>query len=51
MNMRACLASVFSFLTSLASMGAAQAEDVGVFYRSRAVDMIIGFTPGGGYDL
>lgn len=38
-------------LSLLLSLSAARADDVADFYRGRQVDLIVGFGPGGGYDV
>lgn len=41
----------FAVFMLLALCGSARADEVESFYRGRSVDMIIGFSAGGGYDL
>ncbi|MBX9741368.1 MAG: hypothetical protein K2X62_14935 [Beijerinckiaceae bacterium] len=49
---RRALSSFFlSALASLACHGAAAADPVADFYKGKTVNFIVGFAPGGGYDL
>ncbi len=45
---RVTIALVFS---SAALLTSAQAQDVASFYKGKTVNVVIGFSPGGGYDL
>lgn len=47
--MRVCLAALFSLL--LAPLAGASAQTVESFYAGRTLDLIVGFPPGGNYDL
>jgi tripartite-type tricarboxylate transporter receptor subunit TctC len=40
-----------TFLIAIMSSFQSQADDVENFYRGKTIDLVIGFTPGGGYDL
>jgi len=42
----ACLIAAFSLLP-----GSAMADPVADFYRGKTINMLVGFPPGGGYDL
>lgn len=46
---RAAVALAMAALTALA--GAAQAETVADFYKGKQLRLVIGYTPGGGYDI
>jgi tripartite-type tricarboxylate transporter receptor subunit TctC len=39
------------FLSLVLSLAAARADEVADFYRGRQIDLIVGFGPGGGYDV
>jgi tripartite-type tricarboxylate transporter receptor subunit TctC len=47
--MRAFILAILLALSDFTAV--ARADDVEAFYRGRPIDMIIGFSPGGGYDL
>lgn len=47
--LRAAVALAMAALTALA--GAAQAETVADFYKGKQLRLVIGYTPGGGYDI
>ena len=38
-------------LALLLGLSAARADDVAAFYRGRQIDLIVGYGPGGGYDI
>jgi tripartite-type tricarboxylate transporter receptor subunit TctC len=44
---RLCMA----LTVSLAAIGTARAQSVEEFYRGKTINLLVGFTPGGGYDL
>src|SRR5262249_61556423 len=44
-------AAALTMLASLVALGAAFADAVGDFYKGRAVDLYIGYSVGGAYDL
>jgi len=44
-------AAALAMLVSLVALGAAFADAVGDFYKGRAVDLYIGYSVGGAYDL
>src|ERR1700739_4400694 len=43
--------TALAMLVSLVALGAAAADAVGDFYKGRGVDLYIGYSGGGGYDL
>jgi tripartite-type tricarboxylate transporter receptor subunit TctC len=47
--MLAATAIALAFSSSLSA--AAQAQDVAAFYKGKTISVVIGFSPGGGYDL
>jgi tripartite-type tricarboxylate transporter receptor subunit TctC len=50
--MRTCLkACLGAWFASLSFIGAAWADDVADFYRGKQVQVIVGYGPGGGYDV
>lgn len=42
---------LFAFCVSLSCATAATAQDVASFYKGKTVRIVVGFTPGGGYDV
>src|SRR5260370_27334839 len=40
-----------AFLVLLGAVGAAQAQSVESFYRGRTINLVIGYSVGGGYDI
>jgi tripartite-type tricarboxylate transporter receptor subunit TctC len=44
-------AAAIAVAVALQAGGAAQAQDAGAFYRNKTVQIVVGFSSGGGYDL
>src|SRR5262245_27710335 len=44
-------AAALALLASLVALGAASADAVGDFYKGRGIDLYIGYSAGGAYDL
>jgi tripartite-type tricarboxylate transporter receptor subunit TctC len=46
-----CKAVVALVISSTAPLALAQAQDAASFYKGKTINVVIGFSPGGGYDL